>query len=127
MAKFALHMWEHLEDDPQDLAAGLDGVGGVHKEQITGGQVQKGVEGDFLGHLREQADAPGLLLALEHVGWVGLDAGDRGCVADLVLNGLEDDAGGNAAADLDNLRKRYTRELDRERAAERTRVAAAGG
>ncbi|UMB68308.1 nucleotide exchange factor GrpE [Mycobacterium paraterrae] len=30
-----------------------------------------------------------------------------------------------AVADLDNLRKRYTRELDRERAAERSRVAGA--
>jgi molecular chaperone GrpE len=30
-----------------------------------------------------------------------------------------------AVADLDNLRKRYVRELDRERAAERSRVAAA--
>jgi molecular chaperone GrpE len=30
-----------------------------------------------------------------------------------------------AVADLDNLRKRYTRELERERAAERARVAAA--
>lgn len=44
--------------------------------------------------------------------------------ADAVVDELED-RWRRAAADLDNLRKRYTRELDRERAAERTRVAAA--
>jgi len=36
-----------------------------------------------------------------------------------------DDRWRRAAADLDNLRKRYARDLDRERAAERSRVAGA--
>jgi molecular chaperone GrpE len=36
-----------------------------------------------------------------------------------------EDSWRRAVADLDNLRKRYARELDRERAAERSRVAAA--
>src|SRR6202165_2293986 len=36
-----------------------------------------------------------------------------------------EDRGPGAAADLDNLRKRYAREMDRERTSERSRVAGA--
>jgi molecular chaperone GrpE len=56
---------------------------------------------------------------------VVVQAGDAGAEADPAAVAAElEDRWRRALADLDNLRKRYARELDRERSAERARVAA---
>jgi molecular chaperone GrpE len=69
---------------------------------------------------RDGGDAPPPAGNGERPDDAGVDpAGDRSEVAEL------EDRWRRALADLDNLRKRYSRELPRERAAERERVAGA--